>query len=478
MSTDTYFCGTFAGEPVPAVRKFVDIGNSNAYDAITPRGRRKDIAANHRSEDDILRTGDRSKILAAARDITRNFSLAQWAISQHLNYVASFRFHALTPDEAFNADVERLVAGWSSADQFDVRGQHGLRPWLRLSESSRTIDGDVGVARLVTGHVQGIESDRIRNADDSVATAFPGKWVHGVRLDDAGRAVDYAVHKREAGMFEFERVVPAKNMRLLGYYRRFDQVRGVSLFASGMNALRDVYENIDHAQARAKVSHLFALMFERAAVENPEELGDYSEVDLTKGPAVLDMNPGDKASFLESRQPSAEFQDFMQICMMLALRALDLPFSFLREDFTNFFGSRAAQMHYERSCRHKREGLQDLLTWLTAWRIALWVLDGTLVLPRTLSIAQLLFGWVPVAMPWWDPAKEATGDLKAIQAGLGNPLEMSLERTGRTFADNVEAIASAIAIARKAGVRVAFDPEQGPLGKSDTNSDPNATPAE
>lgn len=470
MSTDTYFCGSFAGEPVLAARQFVDIGNSSAYDAITPRGRRKDIAANHRSEDDILRTGDRSKILAAARDITRNFSLAQWAISQHLNYVASFRFHALTPDEAFNTDVERVVADWSLADQFDVRGQHGLRAWLRLAESARTIDGDVGVARLTTGHVQGIESDRIRNVDDSVASAFPGKWVHGVRLNDAGRAIGYAVHKREAGMFAFERVVPSNNMRLLGYYRRFDQVRGVSLFASGMNALRDVYENIDHAQARAKVSHLFALMFERAAVENPDELGDYSEVDLTKGPAVLDMNPGDKASFLESRQPSAEFQDFMQICMMLALRALDIPFSFLREDFTNFFGSRAAQMHYERSCRHKREGLQELLVWLTAWRLALAVLDGTLVLPRSLSISDLKFGWVPTAMPWWDPAKEATGDLKAIQSCLGNPLEMSLDRTGHTFRDNAKAISEAIAIARSFGIRVAYDPEQGPLNSVGTPS--------
>jgi capsid protein len=172
----------------------------------------------------------------------------------------------------------------------------------------------------------------------------------------------------------------------------------------------------------------------------------------------LDMEPGDDARMLESATPSTQFQDFSNLMIMVALKALDIPFSFFDESHTNFFGSRGAWLHYERSCHDKRERLQELLRRLTIWRLMLFLLDGDLRLPAGTNISDLQWEWVPVGMPWWDPAKEINGDLLAIGAGLDNPQRITKERGRGDWYDNIDRIAEAIEYARGKQVPLSFVP--------------------
>jgi capsid protein len=267
-------------------------------------------------------------------------------VRKHLDYVSQFEFHARTDDDTFNTELETFIDWWSQRENFDAAGRHRRSRFMRLLEARRVLDGDILPVKIHTGHVQAIEGDRVRNRTG--LTTEPGTagrdWVHGIECDSAGKAIRYAVHRRtRLGGFEFERYVPAEHAYLHGYFDRFDQVRGISPILAGVNSLRDVYENFDYALAKAKVEQLFALAFYRNAEESlgqveaePTDDSETSDEETTdkprynvsfgRGPVMLDLEPGDRAEFLESKHPSSQFREFTLAVLAVAIKSLDLPY--------------------------------------------------------------------------------------------------------------------------------------------------------
>lgn len=446
-----------------------------SYDVADSTNRRKSPAVKHGAEDLVLDPAKRSKVNANAEDIRRNFAIAAWMVRKHLDYVSTFDFHARTEDEGLNREIESLMESYARPHNCDVAARHPLAKMFRLAEARRTVQGDVGLLKLDDGTLQAIEGDRIRDPSGQgpflPRDSAGARWIHGVKVNDAGRALAYAIHRRTGlNSYEFERSVAAGNLCLFGYFDRFDQVRGVSPITAALNPLRDTYEALEYALVKAKVTQLFALAFFRDADASGGEISggadaagneDKSsyEVDFGKGPIKLDLEPGDRAEFLESKTPSTEFQNFTQVAVMIALKALDLPYSFYAEDFTNFFGSRSAWLHYARACEDKWNDARELRRKLTVWRLGLWVLDGTLPLAKSQTLDDLAFEWVPRGMPWWDPSKEVNGAVQEIMAGLNNPQRICRER-GVDYFDNIDQIAKALQYAadKKVPVEFAFQP--------------------
>jgi capsid protein len=137
------------------------------------------------------------------------------------------------------------------------------------------------------------------------------------------------------------------------------------------------------------------------------------------------------------------------------LKALDIPYSFYDESHTNFFGSRAAWMHYERSCKDKRGDQIEMRRQYTVWKLQGWIASGRLVLPAGVRLIDLVWEWVPLGMPWWDPAKEISGHVAAIKNALDTPQRIC-RSTGTDYFENVDDIAVATEYAKKAGVAVEF----------------------
>ena len=445
------------------------VGSRFSYDATEPRGKRKAPRIYQGSEDVVLDSGRRQKLIANGRDLARNFSIAAWMVRRHLDYIASFDFHARTTDRGFNREVNAFIERWSKKENSDSAGRHDLDTFTRITEICRVIDGDVGHVKMADGTIAGIESDRIRDPLE-LGTKNGERWVQGVLCDDRERAKEYAIWYREKGTLKYDRKVSAENMTLVGYYERFCQVRGVSPLSTALNPLRDVYENFDLALAKAKVSQLFALAVYRKATDPlvegapdpPLEEGEEAtsetryKFDFSKGPIFTELDDGDDLKVVESAQPSTQFQSFTELVLQVALKALDIPFSFYNESFTNFFGSRAAWLHYQRSCKPKRSGLQSNLTNLTAWRLGLAIIDGDLTLPSGWSFDDLKFAWVPTGMPWWDPGKEINGDLAAVGGGLDYPQRIVVERGKGNWYDNIDHIADAMEYAKEKGVPLSF----------------------
>lgn len=462
------------------------------YDAIEPAGRRKRIVKATQSEDSILSRAGRDKLGSSAREVVRNGAIATWMVRKHLDYVTRFNFQARTKNDAVNERLEALMKQRGSRNWIDASRRHSLRRLIRMLEARKVIDGDIGIVRVASGFLRGsiqvIEEDRIR---DPQKPENGETWVNGVRLNAFGQATAYGIHKRSGKSLEWDRWVPARQMYLLAYWdhtQRIDQVRGISPISASVAELQDVREGCDLSMMKLKVAQMFGLKITRqfdglggygqqrvAEAEDDEtESDDKYEVNLAKGPFQLDMDPGDDASFLTAATPAEESVEFLKLIIYIALKALDLPISFFDESQTNFFGSRGALLHYLRSCESKIEDLQEFLNWLTEWLVLLWVIDGELELPPDMTVEDLVWDWVPIGVPWWDPSKEVIGASNAILAALDNPQRIC--RAGGTdFYDNVNAIAEAVTYARSKGVRLSYDavdanPEPVPTG-DDTGDD-------
>ena len=421
------------------------------YDAVESNTRRRAPKSDIKSEDDHLIASERRKLVSTVRDLKRNYSLAAWMIRQHVNYVATFSFQGKNKDKELNNHLEKLMQWWSLPGNFDVAKRHGLRRFIRLAEVSRVVDGDVFFYKLNSGHVQAIEGDRVANPHYGTSADIDlSEYKRGVKQAKGGAALSYIVNNRDKNgtRLKFHRIIPAKHIIPFSYYDRYDQIRGISPLASAVNSLQDTYEGLTYALARSKVSQLFALALKRGSADPPgkvtpgETEGDQSEytVDFGKGPFVLDLDSEDEAQFLESKQPSEEFQSFMEIMMILCLKALDIPYSFYNESFTNYSGARQAIVLYEQSLKDKREDVKELLNSLTYWRLQKWIIDGVIQLPIGMSISDVKWEWQPTGIPRIDQLKEAKGDRESVD-GLINSRQRIVKRTlGADYRDILDEI--------------------------------------
>ncbi len=221
----------------------------------------------------------------------------------------------------------------------------------------------------------------------------------------------------------------------------------MAVYRNAADSLGYSYEEEENALVTAAVDN--------AGESTPKIPEPRYKVDFGKGPVFLDLDPGDRAEFLSSNSPSNQFQAFTMLIIQVALKALDIPFSFYDESHTNFFGSRAAWLHYERSCRDKRDDQIEMRRNYTVWKLRTWIRDGRLVLPRGVTINDLVFEWQARGMPWWDPSKEVAGHVSAIAAGLDTPQRVC-KAADTDFYENIDEIAKAKQYAQARGVDLQF----------------------
>lgn len=426
-------------------------GTSDTYDALNPDGRRKSTSGRVAHESTTLNANRRERVEANANDLFRNATLFGWALRRHLDYNTLFDFHPCNDDPGLNRELAELMERDNRASNCDSGGRHSWERMRRLAEVRTYLAGDVGLHTLRTGRLQGIESHWIRNPRKFKSRDERRQWRNGVKLGPGNRAVGYNVRgqDRRTG-HPTDKFVPARRMFLHGKFEgRFDQVRGISPITSSLNEHRDIYETLDDTRAKFKAEKALALIFYRAAGgEDGDELGNgigtftgqsetgvarpceeptEREVDFGGGPTVFDLDntPGTRAEFINADLPGSNAQDFVRLCISIAIKALDLPYNFFDEAHTNFFGSRAAWIQYERSCESKRADQLELHRKYTIWRMRRWMLPtslgGTaeLILPRSMSgISDLKWEWVPRGVPWWKPSEELDSELRACAAGL------------------------------------------------------------
>ena len=154
------------------------------------------------------------------------------------------------------------------------------------------------------------------------------------------------------------------------------------------------------------------------------------EIDLGKGPFVLEMDDDDKAEFLSNNLGASDIAKLDQLVIGSALKSLDIPLSFYHEDLTNFFGSKQAERLYLFSAVQKREAHKRLRNAWLKWRLGIAVALGEVKLPRGMDFDALYRAceWVPEGLPWWRPMEEVKSTIEAIASGQISTPEAVKER--------------------------------------------------
>ena len=428
------------------------------YGAAESTNRRKTPSATLASEDEQLKGKKRNRLISSGRELVRNQSIAGWAIRKHLDFVASFNFQSRTGDDAIDNAIEDYITVRSRRDNADVRGIHPLRRMVRMGEARATLDGDVGFLKLRSGHLQAIESDRW--ADPPASLRSKGeRWFQGVLTDRVGRPRAAGLHDRVGKRLKYARRVRWSSLlwhAAHDTHHRFDVTRGVGPVVAAINDLTDIYAVKELAIAKAKVANMFGLIIYSDSQDgagshmttgdgtDTDGDGDLDQerytVDFGKGPIKLELDEGDRAEFLEAKQAAQENVAFLNFCIAVALKSLDLPFSLWDESFTNFFGSKAALTLYLLSAGRKRDNVRDLLNDWAAWQLNYGVATGQLRLPRSADLAMITapgrgFEWIATGLPWFDRVREVGPTLKAIGGGLTTHSREVRELYGVRFED-------------------------------------------
>lgn len=457
---------------------------SSVYESIQPTTKRRRVSGHIRSEDHVLNSHRRDRLAANSMDLHRNAVLFAWAVRRHLDYTTLFDFQPCNDDDSLNTDLRVLMERDSRPENCDIGGRHSWNRMRRLAEVRKILDGDCGLLQLRSGHLQGVESNQIKTPRQ--VRRDVKQWVNGVKLGPGHRALAYGLTERNKNGEEHERVVRASQMMMLACFEgRFDQVRGISSVAGALNEFRDIYETKSLMQEKVKLDQIFGVAFTRkedsGSLDDDMPLTDANEdgdsdvatgkaqYDIGQGVKGFDLDEGEGVELIQSNNPSSQTQDFLNLSIAIAIKALDLPFNFFDEAHTNFFGSRAAWIQYERACHSKREDQLELHRRYTLFRLRRWLLPvavggtGELVLPSSMTMGDLRWKWVPRGIPWWKPQEELTTDIMAAAAGLKDFQQICDERGLGIWNENIKSLAKQMRQARRDGITLAFQTGKLPL---------------
>ena len=477
MSWFTKFAGAFGVGRQSSGALYYDALKSSPARRSLPSGRLK-------SADRKLRDQDRRLMSAKVNDLIDNMTVLSWMVNQHVNYISALNFKASTGKKNVDKALHEWFEEWSQRFNCHAQQKHSFQKLIRHIERQRVVDGDVFVLKIAgnttqRGTIQVIEADRVRDpveennlnrgnqfytsnpGDTGVAT--DGKYSNGVRLNRYGIPRGYALHKRtEDGGLEFEREVRATSVLHHGFFDRPDQIRGVSPLTTSLNTLEDVYEGFRLTLGKIKVSQVLGAFISRqsdiglGAIPTEDSDGDGIrdsgfEFQFDDGINIFDLNDNESVQVVQDNSTSSETHEFLKMMIQVALKSLDIPFSFYSEDFTNWYGSRGAVIQYTRACKHKQHELMAILDEIMRWAIGMAIYDGSLVLPGNTSFEDLKWMWVPTGLPWWDPQKEVAGHKAAIEAGFTSYQRVCREN-GVDFEEIMQERKEAEELADKLGV--------------------------
>lgn len=441
------------------------------YDAIEPAPTRRPIYVSGKSEDRELATHNRQRLISEARDQIRNFSLAGFALRKHLQFVSYYRFTADTPNREFNAALERRVERWKRRDQCDAARRSNFDELITIIETHRALDGDVGVLRRSDNRLQIVEGDRIRNPRPTLGAPVDPAWINGVKTNKQGRAIEYAIWGRNpGGTFDFERTVSARDFDLLAYRFRRDQVRGVSLFAPAVKMISYLYDGLDYALAKLKLEQMVGL------VTKLDDGGNLAGIEKTDGDQIdeqarerfgkdllhVALKVGEDAAFMESKNPSENFQHFCENVLRMIFAALDLPYSFYDGSKTNFYGSKGEFEQYLDTVEKKQLAtIETLDEWIYQWLLPNWLTDpadpfyGALPAGWTLDDLRGDVGWRGSGLPSWRLFEYVKETQAAINGGLINPFNLA-DSFGESITKNLQSLRDLQKLADEYGIALPY----------------------
>lgn len=410
------------------------------YDAVVDKGRRRAPRQRIRQESLVLNRRDREKLVATIKDMVRNDPTVAWAFRKHLDYTSTFTFQSKTGNKDLDKEIEKRWADWSKKENCDIAKRHSMDAMIRLYESGKILDGDCALLKIKGFKLQGVESDRIGRSKSGLPPVYEKTAnKEGLVLDENGAVMHYIVNSRDDnGGLIFQKAVKPDNIIFDGYFTRFDQTRGISPVAGAVNTFIDVNECNQALLLKCKKHGMFGLAITSDSTgrsgfnEVDANTGEDPDVDTDKYDFQMDMgmklelDQGDGIEMFESKTPSNEYQDYVNLMLRIALLSFDIPYTFFNSQGSSYSAAKQDRAEYEISSKNKRQSNKDAYN-----TIAEWVLPE---ITKDLNIDDLQWEFIPQGTPWIDELKEIQATAMRISTGVSSRSE-ECKKKGKDFSD-------------------------------------------
>tara|TARA_R110000868_G_scaffold59271_3_gene181963 strand:- start:3987 stop:6257 length:2271 start_codon:yes stop_codon:yes gene_type:complete len=295
---------------------------------------------------------DRLQLMREGEDMERNFAPAKMLNRKVSMYVTPQSYHAQTGDQKLDTEIEDYL-NEEVFPNCDVTGRYNFFRMMEFGVSGQFRCGDYGWAFQRPGSsegmseeelvklplkIQAIEADRIGGIYQNVVS---NDYVSGLNIGEYGQVESFRVFHRSMTTNTYDNPVDVIAKDFVHYTdpMRIDQYRGVSILATAIQNLRDLYEMMDFVKGKAKLaSALTVFTNSNGATVGGGAMDPYAtnlfsadatglQQDIQFG-QINHLAGGTDIKFPASNSPSNEEQWLMTQLLKFVAMSYDLPYSF------------------------------------------------------------------------------------------------------------------------------------------------------
>lgn len=444
------------GVAVDRVRQRKILAAVRGYEA-SEATRKRRFHTNTMSGDQLARAGAVA-LRNQARHLERNHDIARGILDKLVDFTIGPTGIMVEPQprsrsgkihDGFAEELERGFAKWSEWPE--VTWTHDRAAMERLAGRTWFRDGEVfgqmvsgGRADLEYGSdvpfaVELIEPDLLPHDLDDLSIGLR----QGIERNAWGRPRAYHFYTEHPGdslMFATQRTVrrPAERILHVRLVDRIGQLRGVTLFASIIATLQDLFEYEDAERIAAKMAASLVLKLTRgdAAMWGTEGNSTYDPAkppiyQMDGGMVVVNTAPGEDSELFDTKRPNPNTETFVNGQLRRVAAGAGLSYSAVSRNYNGTYSAQRQELVENWPHYHAMTG-----TFVAQWSRPVWQefvrwYAMTHRVPRDvdpLSMADALF--LGPAMPWIDPLKEADAQLKLVQACFKSSAAVIRERGG------------------------------------------------
>ena len=438
------------------------------YEAAKPDRQRKGRRATGSANEEVLQAG--ATLRQTARHLEQNYDLALGVLNTLVANIVGPNGIGIEPqprkadgsiDDALARQILALYQDWCSAPE--VTRQHDWPSAQRLLCRSWLRDGEV-FSQLVAGMVPGLVhgtavpfSVELLEADyvpQDLNTTAPTQIVQGIAVNTWGAATGYHVYKVNPmdGMAMLgaaqTKYIPAERMLHLKNVHRIRQMRGVSVFASVLNRFDDLKDYEESERIAAKIAASMAAYIKKGAPDlyNPDAEGNEGKRLMKFRPGMVfdDLRPGEDIGMIDTNRPNPNLETYRSGQLKAIAAGAGPTFSSIARTYDGTYSAQRQELveGYAIYGTLANEFIGRITRPVYEQFIAAAVASGVLKVPAGTKPGTIASAtYMPPAMPWIDPRKEAdawatledrcyASGPEIIRKRGGNPLDV-LEQQGR-----------------------------------------------
>jgi len=361
-----------------------------------------------------------------------------------------------TGNKKLDDAIEARFKAW--ANSCDVTGRFTFTDFQRLVLSSRMVDGEILIYKVIVNGELKLQLIEVDNLDNS-------RGDNGIELDAMGRPLRYhfklTYQNGETQLKEFS--IPAKD--IINYFNieRPTQYRGVSEYKQSILDIKNfsAFQSATVMSARANAEIAYTVESERDAGVFGVGSGftDYDErIQEINGLMVYYLRPGEKVAKHTNNAGGAGYGEFITSTVRMIATARNISYELAFRDYSqvNFASSRASLIQDNKRFDNEQEHLvSHVLNEIFDTWMEIEVLSGRIkVNPSKWAKDKSQFikpRWSFPKREWVNPQQDMKAIEKEIELNLTTMTDLAHER-GHDLEDILKTKQKELELMKKYGI--------------------------